>query len=354
MYQAEEFYRKPVKPLDAEPEQGSGNSWLPIVGGIAGALAGRTAIGKLIRAVSKKEVPLASKVGKVFQATPNIRGFEKSGYTDFQLLPSNKVVIHDAYVEQQARGRGLATDMLKQVDRTFPDSEKWTAAVSPEMSGLSKKMGYELVAKPGMRRTLPPEVPEEVKYPNAEIWKKSSTRPTKFPDFSTDFSETPERLHETLIGALYNGRQSLGKVLEPHGGKGAMIKSLLKAGARTVDTFELDAGRRKVLSRLPNVNVLGDNFLANGGGWDSILMNPPFSKGQAIDHVVHGYRNLNPGGSMVAIVPHRQWTPDRTRNKAFQEWFNSVGGTVLGQASFKTGHKGGVGVVLLHLTKSEV
>lgn len=349
----EELYRKPAEPLNAEVEP-EGNPWLPIVGGIAGALAGRTAVGKLVRAISKKEVPLASKVGKVYQATPNVRGYEKSGYTDFQLLPSNKVIIHDAYVDQEARGRGLATDMLRQIEKKFPDSEKWTAAVSPEMSGLSKKLGFELVAKPGMRRRLPDDIPDEVRYPNAEIWKKGSPRPSRFPEFGSDFSETPERLHETLIGALYNGRQSLGKVLEPHGGKGAMIKSLLKAGAGTVDTFELDPARRKFLSKLTNVNVLGDNFLANGGGWDSILMNPPFSKGQAIDHVVHGYKNLNPGGTMVAIVPSRQWYPNRTRNVAFQEWFESVGGDVLGQASFKTGHKGRIGTVILQVNKPGV
>ncbi|WP_344897990.1 methyltransferase, partial [Nonomuraea antimicrobica] len=36
--------------------------------------------------------------------------------------------------------------------------------------------------------------------------------------------------------------------------------------------------------------------------FDRVLMNPPFSKGQDIQHVTHALRFLKPGGQLVAVM----------------------------------------------------
>jgi 16S rRNA G1207 methylase RsmC len=48
--------------------------------------------------------------------------------------------------------------------------------------------------------------------------------------------------------------------------------------------------------------------------YDRILMNPPFSKQQDIDHVLHAWKFLKPGGRLVAIMSGG--TDYRTNKKA--------------------------------------
>lgn len=55
--------------------------------------------------------------------------------------------------------------------------------------------------------------------------------------------------------------------------------------------------------------------------FDRILMNPPFSKGQDIDHVQHAFENcLETGGRLVAVMCSGPFFRSDRKSTAFREW----------------------------------
>ena len=57
-------------------------------------------------------------------------------------------------------------------------------------------------------------------------------------------------------------------------------------------------------------------------------MNPPFSKDQDIDHVLHAYDLLKPGGRMTAVMSNMAGIRSNQKNRAFSEWLDTVGAVV--------------------------
>lgn len=95
-------------------------------------------------------------------------------------------------------------------------------------------------------------------------------------------------------------------VLEPSAGGGALARAAMEAGARGVTCVELDHDTALLLSN--EFLVFEQDFLKAESGetllrFESILMNPPFSKGQDLKHVRHALKFLEPGGTLVAIMP---------------------------------------------------
>ena len=66
---------------------------------------------------------------------------------------------------------------------------------------------------------------------------------------------------------------------------------------------------------------------AANGGYDRIIMNPPFSDGRDIEHVRHAYTLLKPGGRLVALMGESAFTNQNKRATEFREWLDSLGGT---------------------------
>lgn len=64
-----------------------------------------------------------------------------------------------------------------------------------------------------------------------------------------------------------------------------------------------------------------------GSGYDRIIMNPPFSDGRDIQHVMHAYDLLKPGGRLVAIVGEGAFSNSLKRSEAFREWLEQRGGS---------------------------
>ena len=60
-------------------------------------------------------------------------------------------------------------------------------------------------------------------------------------------------------------------------------------------------------------------------GYDRLIMNPPFSNDQDLDHVRHAFDLLREGGRLVAIMPCSSLTNRHTNKaKAFVEWFEGA------------------------------
>jgi hypothetical protein len=117
------------------------------------------------------------------------------------------------------------------------------------------------------------------------------------------------------------------RVLEPSAGTGNMARILLDRGA-VVDAVEIDPGRAAVLrllARNPNLTVHERNFLAMPAvpEYDFVVMNPPFYDTHWMEHVVHAYDFLVPGGTLVAVLPVSAETGESKKHETFRAWAQS-------------------------------
>ena len=142
------------------------------------------------------------------------------------------------------------------------------------------------------------------------------------PDVGKDFGffETPDALADRMVELL--GATLGDRVLEPSAGEGALVKALIRSGARigSLDLIEIRSECLLILDRIlendadfdynPTIgDFLEHEFLSDEEGvipYDRIIMNPPFSvPGTPMADVVHVTRALEllaPGGRLVACM----------------------------------------------------
>src|SRR5690606_8609414 len=64
--------------------------------------------------------------------------------------------------------------------------------------------------------------------------------------------------------------------------------------------------------------------------FDLIVMNPPFSKEQDIDHVLHAWEMLHLGGLLVAIMSSGAVQRSNTKKVlAFRDWIDQNNGSII-------------------------
>jgi len=142
------------------------------------------------------------------------------------------------------------------------------------------------------------------------------------------FYGTPSNIADEM--AYYLKPEANHRILEPSAGQGALIQAIHDWEPNVVvDCFELMPSNREVLKQLPNVNILGNDFMAadNLGEYDIIIANPPFAKNQDIDHFRKMYAHLAPHGALCAIMS-KHWTfAHEKKCVEFRDWFyNEIGG----------------------------
>jgi len=114
---------------------------------------------------------------------------------------------------------------------------------------------------------------------------------------------TPRAL-AVQMAQLASGRK---RILEPSAGEGALAASLLDyVPGCTVDAIEIDPVNCAKLGLLDpsRTTVHESDFLdyRPAEPYDAIVMNPPFTKGQDVDHVTHALGMLAFDGILVAIM----------------------------------------------------
>ncbi|MBN2006457.1 MAG: methyltransferase [Anaerolineae bacterium] len=114
------------------------------------------------------------------------------------------------------------------------------------------------------------------------------------------FFPTPESVVRTMIG--YAGIVTGHQCLEPSAGRGD-IADRLKQYTDAVDVCEMHYSLREILE-LKGHHLVAFDFTKYqpGAHYDRIVMNPPFEKGQDVEHVMHAYELLKPGGRLVSIM----------------------------------------------------
>lgn len=170
------------------------------------------------------------------------------------------------------------------------------------------------------------------------------------------FFATPPELAQHLVD-LADVRPEH-RWLEPSAGQGA-IATLLNKIAPWGTTIELMPQNILVLQRLGFEPVVGDflqNTPASWGYFDRIVANPPFTKNQDIDHVMHMYRFLCPGGKIVSIMSTSWQYGGQKKQVAFREWLDIfVDGRVtdVPAGTFKESGTN-IATVTVEITKPEV
>lgn len=113
------------------------------------------------------------------------------------------------------------------------------------------------------------------------------------------FFETPEALAADLVTTADVRPEH--RCLEPSAGRGRIAREIVAAGAK-VECVELEPGNIKHLEEA-GFNVYPGNFLAyDGGPYDRIVMNPPFTRQQDVAHVLHALTMLSNSGVLVSVM----------------------------------------------------
>lgn len=129
------------------------------------------------------------------------------------------------------------------------------------------------------------------------------------------FFETPPTLARRLVelARLEPGQA----VLEPSAGQGALAEAIMKAEPKAVlDVCEILEPNREILARKGFYIAASDFFeLKSLTGsmpfYHRIIMNPPFTRGADVKHVLRAWEHLLPGGRLVAIVSAGPLSLDR-------------------------------------------
>lgn len=115
-------------------------------------------------------------------------------------------------------------------------------------------------------------------------------------------------------------------VLEPSAGKGDIADTVRCRGHR-VKCVEISHRLCEILSA-KDLDYLQEDFLCTSerflGTFDRIVMNPPFENHQAIDHIMHAFGFLRPGGILVAIMPPSAVSQTFKKTTMFLEWLNNL------------------------------
>jgi len=132
------------------------------------------------------------------------------------------------------------------------------------------------------------------------------------------FFETPRELAKQLVGMadIREGET----VLEPSAGKGAIANFF-----NGCDCIELNERNRKHLQQ-NGFNLVGDDFLSFDNKYDVIVANPPFTKQQDIDHVLHMLKLAN--RRVVSVMSASVLFRDNHKTVAFRALTERLDATI--------------------------
>lgn len=151
------------------------------------------------------------------------------------------------------------------------------------------------------------------------------------------FFGTPDVLSDELVAYAQIKESDI--VLEPSAGQGAIVKAINRVYPKMkVYCYESMAVNKIFLNKIPQVQLIGDDFLAHGDKkFDKIIANPPFAKNQDIDHVKEMFSCLKPGGRLVSITSNHWEKSTNKKETAFRNWLSEVGAEIkqIGRGAFK-------------------
>lgn len=150
------------------------------------------------------------------------------------------------------------------------------------------------------------------------------------------FFPTPPALAKELVRMAKVGPGMV--CLEPSAGTGNIVRALVAAGGRVIAVERDQKMRQGLVREFPKVCDVGpqDDFMDLRISniflkVDRIVMNPPFCRVGAGDHLDHAqlaYQLLKPGGVEVCVLPSSVLFREDKKHTAFRAWVAEIGGTL--------------------------
>lgn len=140
------------------------------------------------------------------------------------------------------------------------------------------------------------------------------------------FFPTPESVKKTLFEMIHISQAPDGgnfqRILEPSAGTGSLAKFAKTPGTR-VDCCEVQMDMAYSLAGSGLFEkVYNQDFLAlspaTTGVYDAVIMNPPFDRERDIDHVMHAWDFVAPGGYLAAIMSAGTCFRETKKSAAFR------------------------------------
>jgi predicted RNA methylase len=157
-----------------------------------------------------------------------------------------------------------------------------------------------------------------------------------------EFYPTPQVVVDRLMSEA--GAEPGLSWLEPSAGDGALVRGILATDPGHITAIEIDpdlAGALgSVLSEDDGLVMRGDFMTERAEDWtplvDRVLLNPPFRGGADVDHVLHAFDFLEPGGRLVAVMAESFNFHSGKKYAAFRDWIDTHGWhEALPEGSFK-------------------
>lgn len=148
------------------------------------------------------------------------------------------------------------------------------------------------------------------------------------------FFPTPKEIIKDMIDQAEIKEND--SILEPSAGKGDIAEVIKEETGIKADCIEINPTLQTILNK-KGFKTVESNFLEFNGKYDKIIMNPPFEKGQDIEHVTHAYNLLNEGGKLVSIMSNSVTFRNDKKYMEFREFLKENNGYIeeLPEGSFK-------------------
>lgn len=135
------------------------------------------------------------------------------------------------------------------------------------------------------------------------------------------FFPTPRPIAERMCRLAKLDRSS--RVLEPSCGRGDLADVIYERGVAELHGVELNPDMERLLREKPYSVDIGVDFLkwaktAERDRWNRIIMNPPFTRQQDIDHILAAYDLLMEGGILVSVVSEGAFSNKTRKPTAFR------------------------------------
>ncbi|MGA7743870.1 MAG: DUF3560 domain-containing protein [Polyangia bacterium] len=196
--------------------------------------------------------------------------------------------------KQHARPDAAAVEAQAEVDEAARE-----AAIARKLDESRKRQLAREAKAPEREQAAQEAAPFDAIKATLKAGVQVAVAPQLFP--------TPPALADRMVELA--GIRAGDRVLEPSAGTGNLAKAIRSAvpGAH-LDLIEIDPRLCSIL-QASGFEVSCCDFLAasmpvcpdSEGGHDRVLMNPPFSRGQDVAHILHALKFLKPGGRLVAI-----------------------------------------------------
>lgn len=136
------------------------------------------------------------------------------------------------------------------------------------------------------------------------------------------FFETPLELAKKMVYMANIKYKDI--LLEPSAGHGAIIDCFPKENKAIC--IEINRANIDILRKKEYPYIIEADFLEyNDKTFDKIIMNPPFTKQQDIDHVLHAYSLLNKKGKVVSIMSIGFTFRENKKSKDFRKLVENFG-----------------------------